>query len=57
MCRGRPAGPNQPGSAPGPRFSSPLRPRSAGGHARKLTGNRPRSRVAGSAEPIRGMPG
>src|SRR3954447_26686943 len=45
--RNRQEGPKQPGSGPGPRSGSPFRPRSAGGHARKLTEDRPRSRVSG----------
>src|SRR3954462_12625947 len=51
MRRGRPAGPNQHGSAPGPRFSGSFRPKSAGGHARELTEDRPRSRVSGVDRP------
>jgi Transposase DDE domain group 1 len=45
--RDRPEVPRQPGSALGPGFSSSPRPRLAGGHVLKLTGDRPRSRISG----------
>src|SRR5215212_5061684 len=53
--RDRPDGPKKTGSAPGPRFSGSSRPRSAGGHVLELTGDRPRSRVRVSTEPIWGI--